>query len=430
MSSSPLSDAVERALALAYEPNAPHVFISLFEQQAREHAHAMDANPSHGYAAPLWGMPITVKDNFDMAGLPTTAGSRLLREAAVAHEDAIVVQRLKNAGAIILGRTNMTEFAFSGLGLNPHYGTPVNPAFTHERRIPGGSSSGAAVSVARGIVPVAVGTDTGGSVRIPAAFCGLVGFKPTANTISRDGVLPLSPTLDSVGIIGRNVADCTGVFDVIRDRPGPARFERPPHRYRLGVVENYVTGGVTDEVRAGVGRALSALERGGVSLEPIVLPELDEIPDMTRAAGFSPVESYAWHAPFLKDRESEYDPRVLVRILAGAAMSGPAYFALLARRATLIRLVAQRMAGFDALIWPTVPIVAPAFASLESDKAYHDANGLVLRNPTVVNLFDGCAVSLPCPVDGAPVGLTLAARGGLDDHLLCVAACAEKLLKG
>lgn len=429
MSATASQSRVNEALLRADATDAAHVFTLRLDEEARAFAEAADAARKARSRAPYLGTPVTVKDNFDLAGHATTAGSTLLRDAPAAKADAPVVTRLRNAGCIVLGRTNMTEFAFSGLGLNPHYGTPLNPAFPGERRIPGGSSSGAAVSVALGIVPVAIGTDTGGSIRIPAAFCGLTGFKPTANMVTREGVLPLSDTLDSVGVIAKCAASCAAFFDVIRDVPGLRRPAWPAHRIRIGLVTNYVTQNVSAEVSDGIARSIEILERAGVLVERIEIPELDSIPDMMREASFAAAEAYAWHEPLL-GRGSEYDPRVRVRIEAGKLMLLPAYRRLHERRRALIAAVNDRIAGLDALAWPTVPFVAPAVESLEADDAYHSANGLALRNSTVVNLIDGCAISIPCPVDGAPVGLTLASSSGRDDMLLSIATTIQSLITG
>ena len=436
MSARSIRDSVERALDLiGGDDAAKDMMILRLDDAARHAGDAADALRRSGSASPLLGTLVTIKDNFDLADHATTAGSTLLADAAPAQSDAVAVERLRRAGCVILGRTNMTEFAFSGLGLNPHYGTPANPAFTREYRTPGGSSSGAAVSVALGIVPIALGTDTGGSIRIPAAFCGLVGFKPSASAISREGVLPLSTTLDTIGVIARTVADCASMFDVLRDVPVEGsrrgRASLPARRIRIGLVENYVTNDVSPEVAHGIAKAAAALDRAGIAIEPIRLPELDELPATSRLANFSAVESYGWHEPYLAAGAAPaYDPRVLARIMLGADTPAPAYATLIARRQAMIRSVATRIAGLDALLWPTVPIVAPTIASLASDEAYHATNLLVLRNPAVVNFLDGCAISLPCPVEGAPVGLSLAALNGQDDHLLSVAACAAEVLNG
>lgn len=419
---------IDAALQRADEADAVSVFIVRLDDEARRLADAADVQRAAGARVPHFGTPITVKDNFDITGLPTTAGSRVLADAAPAVQDSTVVARLRAAGLIVIGRTNMTEFAFSGLGLNPHYGTPLNPAFPGEQRIPGGSSSGAAVSVALGIVPAAIGTDTGGSVRIPAAFCGLTGFKPTADAISRLGVLPLSTSLDAVGVIARSTADCAAMFDVLRDVQGPARTEVAPRRIRLGVVSTYVQADMDDHVADAFADAVRRIGEAGMGVQQIDIPELADIPDMMRLATFPAFEAAAWHAPLL-DRRDEYDPRVLARILAGQGMKAADYVALFERRRALIAAVAARTSGFDALVWPTVPFVAPTIDGLTDDDAYHGANGLALRNSTVANLLDYCAISIPCPCQGAPVGLTLAAPGGTDDHLLSIAAAVESLFQ-
>jgi aspartyl-tRNA(Asn)/glutamyl-tRNA(Gln) amidotransferase subunit A len=425
--------SVERSLARADQPDARSVFTLRLDNEARAAAAAADAAmaPNAPSALPFLGVPVTVKDNFDLRGHATTAGSKLLLDAAPAMSDATVVQRLRRAGFVLLGRTNMTEFAFSGLGMNPHYGTPVNPAFAGESRIPGGSSSGAAVSVALGIVPAAIGTDTGGSIRIPAAFCGLTGLKPTASAVSRAGVLPLSSTLDTVGVIAPSVEDCAAVFDVIRDRPGVPRIRIASHRIRLGRVETYVQDDLDPDVAQAFDAAVERLQAAGMGVERLAVPELAGIPQMMQEASFSAAEAAAWHAPFLAaGRGAEYDPRVLGRIRAGERMTAPAYVRLIEQRTALISHVATRMAGLDALIWPTVPFTAPSLESLSEDAAYYAANTRVLRNSTVANLLDGCAISIPCSITGAPVGLTLMALRGCDDHLLQIAAAAQSILQG
>ncbi|MES2496017.1 MAG: amidase [Pseudomonadota bacterium] len=422
---------IDAALMRSDAADAASVFTLRLDSEARAFAEAADARRAARSRAPFLGVPVTVKDNFDLMGHATTAGSTLLADAPKARKDAPVVERLRRAGFVVLGRTNMTEFAFSGLGLNPHFGTPLNPAFPGEQRIPGGSSSGAAVSVALGIAPVAIGTDTGGSIRIPAALCGVTGFKPSADAITREGVLPLSTTLDSVGVIARSVGDCAAVFDVIRDRPGLPRATLPPRRIRLGLVQTYVRDGMAPEVVRAMDAAVSAIEAGGGLVEPVELAELADIPAMMQEATFPAAEAFAWHEAFLSaGRAGEYDPRVVARIRAGGAMSAGGYVRLLARRRAFIDAIATQIAGLDALLWPTVPFIAPTIASLSDDAAYHVANAQALRNSTVANLLDGCAISIPCPGDGPPVGLTLAALHGRDDHLLSVATSVQSLLKG
>lgn len=423
--------AVEAAFELAGCDEAKSVFTLRLDDEAILFADAADARRAARSRAPLLGVPFTVKDNFDLMGQPTTAGSRILVDAPPARHDAPVVERLRRSGCVLLGRTNMTEFAFSGLGINPHYGTPANPAFKGEYRIPGGSSSGAAVSVALGIVPFAIGTDTGGSIRIPAALCGLTGFKPTASAISRDGVLPLSTTLDGVGVIAQKVADCAAIFDIIRDSAGGSRAPIPGRRIRLGLVRNYVTEGLEPQVEKALADSVDRLSQAGVLIEPILLPELDAIPDMMAHATFPAVESAVWHSARIGEgRDADYDPRVLTRIRAGVSMKAMDYVGLAQWRTHLIADITTRVAGLDALVWPTVPFLAPLLADLEDDGAYAAANALSLRNSTVANLFDGCAISIPCSTAGPPVGMTLATLGGRDDHLLSVASTVQSILKG
>jgi len=349
----------------------------------------------------------------------------LLGDAAPAADDAEAVRLVKEAGFIVLGRTNMTEFAFSGLGINPHHGTPANPRFAGERRIPGGSSSGAAVSVARDIVPVALGTDTGGSVRIPAALCGLVGFKPTASSISTKGVLPLSTTLDGVGVIANRVEDCGRLFEILRTtRPNPPEVASK----RLAVVENYVFDDCDPAVASAVAETLARLEDAGFEIERIRLPFLEDIAEAMHGGTFPGAEAFAWHRPFLAaGRRADYDPRVVSRIEAGERVDAAAYSRLVAWRSEFIAEFERAAAPFAALLWPTVPLIAPRIDELTEEGAYWRANALMLRNSTIANLADGCALSLPCP-GGLPAGLTLAAPGGADDRLLALARAAETAL--
>jgi aspartyl-tRNA(Asn)/glutamyl-tRNA(Gln) amidotransferase subunit A len=411
---------LKHAVAAADSPAADAVFI-----------HRLDPLPYGGANTLSWaGIPVTVKDNFDIAGLPTTAGSRLLLDAPPATADAQVVRRLRRMGAVILGRTNMTEFAYSGLGLNPHFGTPRNPAFKDSVRIPGGSSSGAAVSVALGIAPFAIGTDTGGSVRIPAAWCGLVGFKPTADTISREGVLPLSTSLDSVGVIATCVDDCAAVFNALR-AGGPAsrrRSDAPLAGRRLARVRGYVDEDLESDVEGAIVSALNRLVAAGAIVEELRIPELSSIARMNEVGTLTAAESYDWHREYLRTRTHDYDPRVRTRIERGAAMTVASYESLVAARREFASGFSARIARYDAVLWPTVPMVAPELHSLSDSDAYNKCNLRALRNSTIVNLADGCAVSLPCSAGDAPVGLTVAAAYGRDDELLAIARSIEAAL--
>jgi aspartyl-tRNA(Asn)/glutamyl-tRNA(Gln) amidotransferase subunit A len=373
------------------------------------------------------GIPVSVKDLFDVRGQVTRAGSRVL-DGPPAERDATAVERWKRAGLVVIGRTNMTEFAFSGLGVNPHYGTPANPWERERRRIPGGSSSGAAVSVADGLAHGALGTDTGGSCRIPAALCGLVGFKPTQSRVPLDGVIPLSPTLDSVGVLGRSVGCCVVLDALLRDEKpeAPRPLGRPP---RLAVPRNYLFADVEGDMKATFERAASRLRDGGADVVDIELPELDAVPDMNAGGGFPAAESYAWHSELIAEHAEKYDPRVLARIRRGERLTARDLLVLGRRRTALIDAVQQRVEGFDAIICPTVPIAAPPLADLDEDDEYTRINQLILRNPTVINLIDGCAASVPMHRPGEPpAGLMVAGLAGADSMVLRVATWIEERL--
>jgi aspartyl-tRNA(Asn)/glutamyl-tRNA(Gln) amidotransferase subunit A len=340
-----------------------------------------------------------------------------------------VVARWRRAGLVVIGRTTMTEFAFSGLGINPHFGTPANPWDRPGRRIPGGSSSGAAVSLMDGMAHGALGTDTGGSCRIPAALCGIVGFKPTQARMPRDGVVPLSPTLDAVGVLGRTVA-CCAALDALARGAEPAavsELRRPP---RLAAVRTYVLGDAEPIVVDAFERALARLGDAGADLEAIELPELDEIPEASAGGGFPAAEAYAWHRDLIAERGDAYDPRVLTRIRRGEQQTARDLIALEQWRTGLIERTARRLDGFDAWLAPTVPAVAPPLSALEDDAEYARVNLLMLRNPTVVNLLDGCAASVPMHAPGEPPsGLMVAGPHGTDERVLRVAAWIEEKMR-
>jgi aspartyl-tRNA(Asn)/glutamyl-tRNA(Gln) amidotransferase subunit A len=339
---------------------------------------------------------------FDVAGEPTTAGSVVLAQAPPAKADAVAVARLRAAGAIVMGHTNMTEFAFSGLGVNPHYGTPLNPYDRAGRRIPGGSSSGAAVSVTDGMAYAAVGSDTGGSVRIPAALCGLTGFKPTARRIPLDGALPLSSTLDSVGSLAPTVACCARMDAVLAGLAQPSIRPLEVKNLRFAVLQGYVLEGLDAHVAAAFSSALALLSRSGAHLEEVTFRSLDGIPLANQKGGFAAAEAYPWHRSLLEAHASDYDPRIASRILRGKEMTAADYIELGQTRRRIIAEADRTFAAFDAILMPAVPCIAPRIADLEAtDGAYFAANALILRNPSVINFLDGCALSVPCPRRGA-----------------------------
>ena len=418
---------IEAALARIADPTGEgtRTFIKVYSDTARAAADAQDRLRAAGYvASPLAGLPVSIKDLFDVAGERTLAGSKALDDMPPAKHDAPIVARLRAAGAILIGRTNMTEFAFSGVGINPHYGTPGNPC--DRRCIPGGSSSGAAVSVADGGAVVAIGTDTGGSVRIPAALCGIVGLKPTQKRISRAGATPLSATLNSIGPLANSVACCAIADAVMAGEEPIAPPPVPVEALRLGVPQSFVLDDLAPEVATAFADACTMLSRAGARIVDLPLTELGEYPAINVKGGFAPIEAYAWHRPLLARRGDEYDPRVRSRIERSGGMTAVEYVDLCAARADLIARVAARTADFDALLMPTVAITAPPIAAFARDEDYFRLNALILRNPSIINFLDRCAVTLPIHEAGAmPIGLMVVGEHGGDRHLLAVARGIE-----
>jgi aspartyl-tRNA(Asn)/glutamyl-tRNA(Gln) amidotransferase subunit A len=423
---------VQACLARIDEPGGegPRTFMLVDRDAALAAADAVDRQRQLGATVPTHaGIPVSIKDLFDIAGQVTRAGSTALANRAPADVDAPCVARLRRAGFIVIGRTNMTEFAFSGLGLNPHYGTPLNPWRRTEGHIPGGSSSGAAISVAEGMAHGALGSDTGGSCRIPAAFTGLVGYKPTARRVPRSGAVPLSTTLDSFGPIARTVDCCARLDGVLAGEPPAELTQMADSRLRFAVPRTVVVDDLDAPVTAGFEHALARLSASGAQLESIEVPEFAQIAPMNAKGTISNYECYAWHRQLIAQHATEYDPRVLVRIRKGAKQTAEDYAALLAARGAFIAAVDARLSPFDAFLMPTVPIVPPRMSELTADDAYARINALVLRNPSIVNLWDGCAISIPVIAPGAaPVGLTLACRSGQDAHVFRCAAAVEAVL--
>ncbi len=425
-------ELVERCLSNIARPDGegPRAFLKTHAEHARATADRYDAARRRGSPIPRCaGIPISVKDLFDVEGDVTTAGSVVLKDRNPATQDAEAITRLKTAGFIVMGRTHMTEFAYSGLGLNQHYEAPRNPWNRSSHRIPGGSSSGAAVSITDAMAIAALGTDTGGSCRIPAAFCGIVGFKPTASRVSTRGAFPLSHTLDSIGSLANSVDCCSIVDAVLAQEAEPELPSVAIGSLRLGVLNYYVTEDLAPDVSVAYSRALSRIAAAGASLTEFALPELAELPDINYKGGFAAVESYALHRDLIAARASEYDSRVLSRILRGREQCEADERALHHRRAALIERVTPKVQMFDAWLMPTVPITAPRVVDLESDATYALINSLALRNPSVVNFLDGCAISVPCQrLDEAPVGLTIAGVHGTDRQTLAIAAAIEACL--
>lgn len=422
---------LDACLSRIAEPRGEGVraFTRLYADEARVSAAASDARAKFGHRlGPLDGVIVSIKDLFDVAGEPTTGGGVVYRDAAPAARDAEAVRRLRAAGAVIVGKTNMTELAFSGLGLNPHYGTPGNPA--DRARIPGGSSSGAAVALADGFCEASIGSDTGGSVRIPAAFCGLVGFKPTQSRVPREGVMALSYTLDSVGPLAHDVAGAALLDACLAGEgcppPRPVEADRIRLAMPLGRLFENLDSNVTQALERAVKRLLDAgVGIADVDIEPL-LTRLDEI---TALGSFSAVEAACEHAGVLDAAPDRIDRRVVARIRGGSNVSAPTYVRMHKLRDAVTRDAEAMFSRYDALILPTVATVAPLIAALEaSDAEFSAANLLTLRNTTQFNMLDCCAISLPLRTQPLPVGLMLVAARGRDRHLLDVAAGVEALL--
>jgi aspartyl-tRNA(Asn)/glutamyl-tRNA(Gln) amidotransferase subunit A len=407
------------------------VFIHVDADAAIEAAEAMDRlREVKAAPSPFAGIPVSIKDLFDIKGQVTRAGSRALEDSAPAETDATVVARLRRAGFIVIGRTNMTEFAYSGIGINPHFGTPKGAWQRKVGHVPGGSSSGAAVSVADGMAHGALGTDTGGSCRIPAAYNGIVGFKPTQRRVPLDGGVPLSFSLDSFGPLAHTVGCCAVLDSVLADETFIPLHQRPIMGMRLAVPTTVALDDLDATVAQTFERALETLARAGALIERIAVPEFLDVTPMNAKGGFAAAESYAWHRYLLVAKGDLYDPRVSVRILRGEHISAADYIDLLGARRSLIARTEKRLAPYDALVMPTTANTPPRIADLADDAAFTKANLLSLRNCSLVNLFDGCAISLPCHRKGeAPVGLMLAAANGSDRRIFELAAGIEGVIR-
>jgi aspartyl-tRNA(Asn)/glutamyl-tRNA(Gln) amidotransferase subunit A len=406
-----------------------HVFLKLYAQAARAAADAADARRKAGVSlGQLDGALVSIKDLFDVAGETTTAGSKILRNAPPARADAPVIARLRRAGAVIIGKTNMVEFAFGGIGLNPHYGTPGSAA--DPSRAPGGSTSGGGVSVGEGTSEITIGSDTGGSVRIPAAFNGIVGFKPTQKRVPLEGASPLSYALDSIGPLARTVQDCADADAVMAGEEPRKLAPRPLAGLRIGVPRGRLFAETEDAVADAFERTLSRLSAAGARLVDHDIEDLlAELADVTAPASLAGIEAAEVHADWLETRAAEFDPRVQARIAKAAGITAQTYIRMMRRRADLIRRMDARLAPIDVLALPTVPIAPPPIAPLlTDDELYFRTNVLVLRNTMVANLFDLTGISLPVPGTALPVGFMMLARHGSDHDLLDIAAGVEKEL--
>ncbi|MCC7271399.1 MAG: amidase [Alphaproteobacteria bacterium] len=426
-------DLVEQALARIADPagEGGRAFMTVHAEAARAAAAASDRLRAVGLVpSALAGIPVSVKDLLDERGFVTRAGSTARSDAPAAAADAPVVARLRAAGAVIVGRTNMTEFAFSGVGINPHYGTPAAPyERATRRRIPGGSSSGAAVSVTDGMAAVGIGSDTGGSVRIPSAFCGLAGFKPTAHRVPTTGAFPLSTTLDSLGPLAPTVA-CCALVDAIMAGEEPAVPDAAPLAgLRLGLPRNMVRDGIEPVVADVFDAALAKLSAAGARIVEFAFAELDEIPRINAKGGFAVAEAYAIHRTLMAAKGDMFDPRVLTRIARGEGMSAADYIDLVGARADLNRRADARTAAFDAVVMPTCVVLPPPIADFADDVFFSRTNMLILRNTSLGNFLDRCSLSIPCTPAGAPpVGFCLVGARDDDRRLLAIGRAVEAAL--
>jgi aspartyl-tRNA(Asn)/glutamyl-tRNA(Gln) amidotransferase subunit A len=389
---------------------------------------AAEARPGQG---PLAGIPISVKDLFDLKGEVTTAGSRLLADQPPAERDAPAMARLREAGAIFIGRTNMTEFAYGGHGINAHYGTPLNPWDRANARVPGGSTSGGAVSVTDGMAIATIGSDTGGSVRIPSALCGITGFKPTQARVPLEGAFPLSFTRDSIGPLAPTVRCCVLLDRIMAGESVASMPEAANIRdLRFGVATNNLLDGLDAEVASAFQKALSQLSAAGATIQEFDFAELNEEAQGSTKANFSAVEAYALHRERLAKHYDAFDPMVAKRLMMGATILAADYVDLIHLRNRLIASSQRTTAQFDAVLSPTIPIVAPTLAGFRASEAeFFRLNGLLLRNCAPFNVFDRPVFSLPCHRPGdAPVGLQVIGQRGGDAKLAQVALAIEAVL--
>ena len=432
---------LETALARIAEPagEGARAFMKLYAESARADADHADRLRKAGVVrSAVDGLPVSVKDLFDVAGDVTRAGSKLLAGAAPAAADAPAVARLRAAGAVIVGRTNMVEFAFGTTGLNPHYGTPKNPwdrpragsdGASHGGRVPGGSSSGAAVAQADGMCVMALGSDTRGSVRLPAALCGIAGFKPTQQRVPRDGAFPLSFALDSIGPLANSVACCAAYDAILAAEPAQTLPRLDAKGLRLLVPRGSLIEDLDAEVARAFEASLGRLAAAGALVTHLSVPAFERQAEYFRSGGFAGAEAYAIHRRWL-DRIAEYDPRVGKRINMAKDLSAADYVDLVRLRQSYIAEVGAVLAPYDAFLMPTTPCIAPTIQEVDaSDDAYFRWNMRILRNVGVVNFLDGCAVTLPChPAGTAPVGLSVCGPGLSDRRILAVARAVEGVL--
>lgn len=413
----------------------PALFIRTLRPRAEAEARAARERLRAGNPASLVdGVPLAWKDLFDLKGSVTTAGSAVLRDAAPAASDAALVNAAARAGMVTVGTVNMTEFAYSGIGLNPHYGTPRNPCDPKVARSPGGSSSGSGAVVAAGVVPVAIGTDTGGSIRIPAAFNGVVGYKTSVGHYPMEGVFPLSRSLDTLGPLAQTVADCVLTDAALRGLGAPSVAAAPVEALDFVVPDSFMFDDLAPAVAANFEAAMQRLSKAGARVRPIALPELREVAElMGRYGPLTSAEAMEVHKERLSGPEADrIDPRVVRRIRMAEAMSAVDLIRLMQGRETWIRRINARL-GAAILICPTTPSVAMPIAPLEADvEVFFHHNFRTLRNTAIGNFLDWCGMSIPNgqDSDGMPTGFMMCAPHGQDHAVLAAGLAIESLVRG
>ena len=423
-------ELVEQALAKINDPagEGSRAFVKVYADAARADADYSDRLRKAGVRrSPVDGLPVSLKDLYDVAGDVTRAGAKVRENEPPAKVDAVAVARLRAAGAVFVGRSNMVEFAFGGVGLNPHYGTPKNPYDRKTGRVPGGSSSGAAVGQADGMAVMSLGSDTRGSIRGPSALCGITGWKPTARRVPREGAFPLSFTLDSVGPLANSVA-CCAVYDAILAAERPQALPKIPMKgLRFLLPRSEAIADLDKQVSTAFDATLATLSKAGAVITEVRVPGFDRQAEFFKGGGFAGAEAYHIHRAN-QERLDQYDPRVGKRILFGKVLSASDYMAFGDMRVEFMNEVQAVAAGFDAILMPTAPCIAPTIAEAgASDEDYMRWNMRILRNCGLINFLDGCAASVPCHEHGtAPVGLMVCGTAGTDGHTLAVAAAIEQ----
>ena len=423
-------ERLEAALGRIDDPKGEgaRACLTVYRDQAKAAADAADARAKAGVSlGPLDGTILSIKDLFDVAGEVTRVGSKVFaEEGKPATADAPVVRRLRAGGAVVVAKTNMSEFAYTGIGANPHFGTPGNPA--DRKRVPGGSSSGAAVAAADGMCEIAIGTDTGGSCRIPGALCGIVGYKPSRQRIPTTGAFPLSYSIDSIGPIARSVEACARADAVMANETYVPLEPVSLNGLRIGVVVGYLIENLDETVDLKFSDAVARLNKAGAHLSEEKLSLLDDMAQVNSKGGVQPAEAFSIHRDLLSQRADAIDPNVQVRLERARTVSAADYIDMVRERARLIRSMDDRIADVDVLAWPTTPMVAPTMQEVAAPDEFARKNAMLLRNTVIVNFFDLCAISVPIPRgSGLPAGFMLVARNGQDQRLFRIAAAIERL---